>query len=126
MTARLALPSLRSKIAVAEHPGEPRFEVREDRIRALYGHSIDVFVDADFKVGAPASLYHGSSWSALDAIVRGGSIQMQRRTVHLTNVAEEAMAVGQRKGAPLVIAVVQSHDEVPVAERVPNVDSSVP
>lgn len=105
-------------LAVAEHPGEPRFEVREDRIRALYGHSIDVFVDAGFKIGAPASLYHGSSWSALDAIVRGGLMPMQRRVVHLTNVAEEAMAVGQRKGAPLVLAVVQSHDEEPVAEGI--------
>lgn len=105
-------------LAVAEHPGEPRFEVREGRIRALYGHSLDVVVEAGVKVGAPASLYHGSSWSALDAIVRDGLVPMQRRMVHLTNIAEEAMAVGQRKGAPLVLAVDQSHDEEPVAEGI--------
>ncbi len=105
-------------LAVAEHPGEPRFEVRDGRIRALYGHSLDVVIDAGIKVGAPTSLYHGSSWSALEAIVRDGLVPMQRRVVHLTNIAEEAMAVGKRKGAPLVLAIDQSHDEEPVAEGI--------
>lgn len=105
-------------LAVAEHPGEPRFEVRDGRIRALYGHSLDVVIDAGIKVGAPTSLYHGSSWSTLDAIVQDGLIPMQRRMVHLTNVAEEAMAVGERKGAPIVLAIDQSHDEEPVAEGI--------
>lgn len=105
-------------LAVAEHPGEPRFEVREGHIRALYGHSLDVVIDAGIRVGAPTSLYHGSSWSTLEAIVRDGLIPMQRRMVHLTNVAEEAMAVGERKGAPIVLAIDQSHDEEPVAEGI--------
>ena len=105
-------------LAVAEHPGEPRFEVRDGRIRALYGHSLDVVIDAGIKIGAPTSLYHGSSWSALDAIVHDGLIPMQRRVVHLTNNAEEAMAVGERKGAPLVLAVDQCHNEEPVAEGI--------
>lgn len=105
-------------LAVAEHPGEPRFEVRDGRIRALYGHSLEVTIDAGIKVGAPNSLYHGSSWSALDSIVQDGLIPMQRRMVHLTNVAGEAMAVGDRKGAAIVFAIDQSHDEEPVAEGI--------
>jgi RNA:NAD 2'-phosphotransferase (TPT1/KptA family) len=105
-------------LAVAEHPGEPRFEVQDGRIRALYGHSLDVVIDTGVKVGTPTSLYHGSSWSALDAIVKAGLSPMQRRMVHLTNVAEEAMAVGERKGAPILLAIVQSHDEEPVAEGI--------
>jgi RNA:NAD 2'-phosphotransferase (TPT1/KptA family) len=112
-------------LAVAEHPGEPRFEVRDGGIRALYGHSLDVVIDVGIKVGAPTSLFHGSSWSALDAIVRSGLVPMQRRLVHLTNIAEEAMAVGERKGAPLVLAIDQSHDEEPVAEGI-WVSSEVP
>jgi RNA:NAD 2'-phosphotransferase (TPT1/KptA family) len=105
-------------LGVAEHPGEPRFEVRDGRIRALYGHSLDVVIDAGIKIGAPTSLYHGSSWSVLDAIVHDGLVPMQRRVVHLTNIANEAMAVGERKGAPLVFAIDQSHDEEPVAEGI--------
>jgi RNA:NAD 2'-phosphotransferase (TPT1/KptA family) len=38
--------------------------------------------------------------------------------VHLTNTAEEAMAVGRRKGATLVFAIDQSHDEEPVADGI--------
>ena len=105
-------------LAITEHPGEPRFEVLGGRIRALYGHSLDVVIDVGIKVDAPTSLYHGSSWSALDAIVQKGLIPMQRRVVHLTNIAEEAMAVGERKGAPLVLSINQSHDEKPVAEGI--------
>ncbi|WP_255992352.1 RNA 2'-phosphotransferase, partial [Chitinolyticbacter albus] len=105
-------------LAVAEHPGEPRFEVRDGQIRALYGHSLNVSIDTGIKIGAPTSLYHGSSWSALNAIIDNGLIPMQRRMVHLTNVADEAMAVGERKGAPVVLAVDQSHNEVPVAEGI--------
>ena len=105
-------------LAVAEHPGEPRFEVRDGRIRALYGHSLDVVIDAGIKVGEPPALFHGSSWSALDAIVRDGLVPMQRQMVHLTNIAEEAMAVGKRKGAPLVLAIDQRNDAEPVAEGI--------
>lgn len=105
-------------LAIAEHPGEPRFEVRDGRIRALYGHTLDVVIEAGIKLGSPTSLYHGSSWSVLDRIVRDGVIPMERRMVHLTNVAEEAMAVGERKGAPVVLAIEQSNDEAPVAEGI--------
>lgn len=105
-------------LAIAEHPGEPRFEVKDGRIRALYGHTLNVVIEAGIKLGAPTSLYHGSSWSVLDEIVRDGVIPMQRRMVHLTNVAEEAMAVGERKGAPVVLAIEQSNDESPVAEGI--------
>lgn len=105
-------------LAVAEHPGEPRFEVKDGRIRALYGHTLDVVVEAGMKLGAPTSLYHGSSWSVLNRIVKNGVIPMQRRMVHLTNVAEEAMAVGERKGAPVVLAIDQISDAAPVAEGI--------
>ena len=105
-------------LAVAEHPGEPRFEVRDGSIRALYGHSLDVVIDASIKVGAPTSLYHGTSWSVLSAIIRNGLLPMRRRVVHLTNIAGEAMAVGERKGAPVVLAIDQSHGEEPVAEGI--------
>lgn len=105
-------------LAVAEHPGEPRFEVKDGRIRALYGHSLEVSIDVGIKVGAPTSLYHGSSWSALNLIIKQGLIPMRRRVVHLTNVAEEAIAVGERKGAPIVLEIKQSNNEEPVAEGI--------
>lgn len=105
-------------LAVAEHPGEPRFEIRDGNIRALYGHSIDVRVEVGFDVGGPAALFHGSSWGALDNIVNQGLRPMSRRMVHLANTASEAMAVGERKGAPIVFSVRQSGKEEAVAEGI--------
>ncbi len=105
-------------LAVAEHPGEPRFQVREGNIRALYGHSLPVNVDVGIKVEAPASLYHGSSWSVLDLILAEGLKPMNRHRVHLTNIAGEAMAVGGRKGAAILLSIEQSHDEEPIAEGI--------
>lgn len=113
-------------LAVAEHPGEPRFEVRDGHIRALYGHSLDVVIDSGVNVGAPTSLYHGSSWPTLGAIAQNGLIPMQRRAVHLTNNAEEALAVGERKGPPLVLAITQDHNAEPVAEGIWVVSSVLP
>lgn len=105
-------------LAVAEHPGEPRFEVRDGSIRALYGHSLEVNVDVGIKVGAPISLYHGSSWSALDSIAAGGVKPMARQMVHLTNMPNEALAVGERKGAAILLSIEQSNDEQAVAEGI--------
>ena len=105
-------------LAVAEHPSEPRFEVRNGQLRALYGHSLKVTVDVGMKVGVPTSLFHGSSWAALNTIVSQGLLPMARCEVHLTNSAEEAMAVGERKGAPLVLAVAQKYDEKSVVEGI--------
>jgi len=105
-------------LAVVEHPGEPRFEVRDSRIRALYGHSINVVIDAGIKIKAPPALYHGSAWTVLDGIVRVGLMPMRRQMVHLTNTAEEAAYVGSRNGAPLVLSIGDALDADPVAEGI--------
>lgn len=116
--ARILNVDASALLKVAEHPGEPRYEVRSDRIRALYGHSFEVVVDASVDVGSPNHLYHGSSWSALNEVVRNGLAPMQRQKVHLTNSMHEAMAVGARKGAPLIFSVEQNLSEKPVADGI--------
>jgi RNA:NAD 2'-phosphotransferase (TPT1/KptA family) len=113
-------------LAVAEHPGEPRFQVRDGRIRALYGHSLVVTIEAGIDVGEPTALYHGSSWEALDAIVDHGLIPMQRRMVHLTNNVDEAAAVGERKGPVIVLTVYQSGAEEPVADGIWVIEKVIP
>jgi RNA:NAD 2'-phosphotransferase (TPT1/KptA family) len=105
-------------LAVALHPGEPRFEVQEDRIRALYGHSLDVEVHSDLDLGTPATLYHGSSWSNLEQVLEDGLVPMSRQMVHLTNVEQEALVVGQRKGPAIVFCLDNTVDAEPVAEGI--------
>lgn len=105
-------------LATARHPGEPRFEVRGSRVRALYGHSLPVTVHSALQVDAPATLYHGSSWETLETIVSDGLLPMGRQVVHLTNVPSEAIEIGQRKGRPLVVEMTDAVDAQPVAEAI--------
>ncbi|HFF6204975.1 TPA: RNA 2'-phosphotransferase [Stenotrophomonas maltophilia] len=107
-----------SLLAVAEHPGEPRFEVRDGFIRALYGHSLDVKIDGVIKVGPPTILFHGSNWGTIDKIIEEGLKPMSRRMVHLTNNANEAISVAERKGATLLLSIDYSENEEPVAEGI--------
>ncbi len=105
-------------LAVAEHPAEPRYEVVDGRIRALYGHSLDVHVEIGGKIGEPDFLYHGTSWAALDCVVEEGLKPMERRFVHLTNNGREAVEVGERKGAPVLLSIEKIGDEEPVVEGI--------
>ncbi|MBX0295123.1 RNA 2'-phosphotransferase [Haloarcula nitratireducens] len=76
-----------------------------DRIRAAYGHSVDVTLDAtDDPV--PATLYHGTAPRNLDAILDEGLKPMNRQQVHLSGSVEDALEVGRRHADdPVVLRV---------------------
>lgn len=82
-----------------------RFERHEDQIRAAYGHSVDVDLEAgDGPV--PAELYHGTSLDALDGIREEGIRPMARQLVHLSGTVEAAQSVGARRADdPVVLRV---------------------
>lgn len=82
-----------------------RFELDEDRIRATYGHSVDVSLEsADSPV--PDTLYHGTAAKNVDAILEEGLRPMGRQLVHLSDSVAEARAVGERHAAdPVVLRV---------------------
>lgn len=50
--------------------GRKRFEIREGKIRALYGHSIEV--DIEGKIEPEGHLYHGTSRDSVDMILKEG------------------------------------------------------
>jgi putative RNA 2'-phosphotransferase len=56
---------------VVDDPDNPRHEIRDNRIRAVYGHSSHVTVDYP-EVSPPAALYHGTSAGGLEAILAEG------------------------------------------------------
>lgn len=91
--------------AVVETDPKGRFERRDGRIRAAYGHSVDVTLEAaDGSV--PAVLYHGTAPSNLPSIRRDGLQPMNRRSVHLSSSVDDARAVGRRHAStPVVIGV---------------------
>ena len=84
-----------------------RFEVDTDRVRAAYGHSVAVDLDAG-GTPVPDTLYHGTSPDALDSITREGLKPMGRQSVHLSDSVDDAKSVGSRHAADPVILEIDA------------------
>ncbi len=83
-----------------------RFEIRGDKIRALYGHSVNVKIEDSFC--PESSLYHGTSPDLLPEILTDGLCPMGRQFVHLSRDKETADAVGRRHHPEPVILEVDA------------------
>ncbi|WP_226023089.1 RNA 2'-phosphotransferase [Halomicrobium salinisoli] len=75
------------------------------RVRAAYGHSVDVDLGAA-DTPVPDTLYHGTAPRNVDAIREEGLRPMSRQTVHLSGTVGGAREVGSRHADdPVVFAV---------------------
>jgi len=79
-----------------------RHEIRGDRIRALYGHSLPGKLKRLAAI-PPEVLYHGTSPEAAEMIRRAGLEPMGRQYVHLSSDRPTAGRVGRRKSDEPVI-----------------------
>ena len=83
-------------LEIVERSERKRFEIRNGKIRALYGHSIPVMLklkeDETVKV-----LYHGTTPEAAAEILKTGLKPMRRNWVHLSPTIEIARQVGLRR-----------------------------
>lgn len=83
-----------------------RFALSDDgtKIRANYGHSIDVNLDLE-PTSPNEPLYHGTARRTLSSIRNDGLQPQSRQYVHLSPTREEAASVGQRHGTPVVLPI---------------------
>src|SRR5574343_2094219 len=81
-----------------------RYTLSDGRIWANQGHSIKVDVPMTKKVPAH-QLYHGTSTSSLNNILRYGLSKMRRNHVHLSSDIDTALKVGSRHGVPVILKV---------------------
>jgi putative RNA 2'-phosphotransferase len=90
--------------AVLTLPGRRRFELRDRKIRALYGHSA---VRPTYDAGIPPeTLYHGTSVECLESIHQQGILPEERSYVHLATTPELARSIALRHTAdPVVLRV---------------------
>lgn len=98
--------------AVMARPGKKRFEIRESKIRALYGHSIDMKIQKQPAV-PPRRLYHGTAPETAAVIASEGLKPMNRQYVHLSADKQTAREVGRRKARnPVILAIraVEAHE----------------
>ncbi|MCG8914662.1 RNA 2'-phosphotransferase [Actinokineospora sp. PR83] len=80
------------------------FDGTGTRIRASQGHSVPVDLGLP-PLDPPAVLFHGTVAAALGSIAAEGLRPMDRRHVHLSATEDTALAVGARRGKPVVLVV---------------------
>jgi len=86
-----------------------RFEIVGHKIRALYGHSIEVNVrlkeDRSIVV-----LYHGTTPESVSKILTVGLNPMNRKRVHLSPTKDMAIEVGRRRTSKPVVLMINAKD----------------
>ncbi|MBI4341831.1 MAG: RNA 2'-phosphotransferase [Candidatus Omnitrophica bacterium] len=99
----LSVDQLKDLIASS---GSARFELAGSLVRARYGHSIPV-EPVGPPVEPPPQLYYGTEAARLEALLDGGLSPVDRRMLHLSVAAEEALSIARRKTEqPAVIRVL--------------------
>ena len=86
-----------------------RHEIQNDRIRALYGHSIAGKLKKT-PATPPDVLFHGTSPTVLSQIRSAGLMPMKRQYVHLSIDEATALEVGRRKSKTPVILQVMAKE----------------
>ena len=95
-------------LALAALDPKGRFEVKDGRIRARYGHSIPVVYRLEPERNPPPRLYHGTVRRSLPSILEKGLLPMKRRMVHMTISIRDAYETGRRHGPDVVILEVDT------------------
>ncbi|RLI85064.1 MAG: RNA 2'-phosphotransferase [Archaeoglobales archaeon] len=93
---------------IVESDPKLRFEIKGEKIRARYGHSIDVEVDWSESDEVPKILYHGTNPKNLRSILREGLKPMKRREVHLSDSLIDALEVGKRHHPNPIVLVIDT------------------
>lgn len=93
-------------ITVVDGNDKQRFAFDESgqRIRANQGHSVAVQLEYE-SVEPPDLLYHGTSKQFVGAIQQQGLKKQQRHAVHLHTSIQTSLAVGQRRGIPVLLTI---------------------
>ncbi len=115
---------------VVERDPKGRYEIDGNKVRARYGHSIDV--DPDLSLANVDTLYHGTTPKAARSILEEGLRSRGRQKVHLSRNPVDAVEVGKRRTQnPVVleidaegaikkgIKIERASDRVFVSEDVP-------
>jgi len=91
--------------AIIEEDLQERFQLKDDKIRARYGHSVDV-EPLEVCAEVPATLFHGTSPENSETILKDGLMPARRKFVHLSMTTEDALRVGRRKSLePVLLAI---------------------
>lgn len=91
-----------------KHLDKERFYIKDDKIKALYGHTIMLKIKQE-EVIPPNILYHGTTESAYLKIKEMGLNKMHRQYVHLAKEKSVALSVGARRTKNVVLLEIAAH-----------------
>ncbi len=91
--------------AIAETDEKGRYQVRDNLIRATYGHSVDVDLDHPSD-NIPQSLYYPATQEEVEMLLENGITPTDRRYVHLSLTFADAYNAGiHRTEDPTILEV---------------------
>lgn len=92
-------------VAIAETDAKGRYEVRDDRVRATYGHTLEVDLDLPTE-NIPDHLYFPVTAEESAIVLEVGLKPSDRRKVHLSKTAAAARAAGKvRTPEPTILEI---------------------
>lgn len=90
---------------IVEKGSRKRFEVVNNKIRALYGHTIPITLECEEDKTVKV-LYHGTTPYAASKILREGLKPMKRKWVHLSPTIDVARETGMRRtSTPIILEI---------------------
>ena len=90
---------------IINNSDKKRHEIIDDKIRALYGHTIDNKIKKEESI-PPVVLYHGTANRFLNDILSKGLLPMNRQYVHLSVDKDTALLVGKRRdNTPVLLEI---------------------
>ena len=117
-------------IALVESDSKQRYEILNDKVRARYGHSVNV--ELDHPENMLPMLYYGASEEEADRILEIGLKSASQKYVHLSTTPEKAWHVATfRTGNPRVIKadaalaraagvkMMTVNDDIVISETIP-------
>ena len=92
-------------VALAMTDPKGRYELRDDNIRATYGHTVDVTLDLPTE-GIPAELYYPVTPEEADLVMETGLKPTDRKMVHLSLTPKDAFNAGKvRCEKPTILSI---------------------
>jgi putative RNA 2'-phosphotransferase len=92
-------------VGIAESDAKGRYAVKDDRIRATYGHTVEVDLDLPTEP-IPSELFFPVTADEAAVVLEVGLKPTDRRHVHLSRTAEAARAAGAvRTPEPVILGI---------------------
>ena len=93
---------------IIKESDKKRYEINERRIRAFYGHSVEVTIKLLKIEFIPEKLYHGTTFQAYMNIKEEGLLSKGRQYVHLSDNIKTAKEVARRRTTEPVILEIDA------------------